>query len=471
MRTGSPKSIQETNRVSKKVTLILCLIAGILTSCARAPQPDSLVLVIIDTCRADRVGAIRGEYAVTPSLDAFADQAATFTRAYSHSPWTLPSVASLLTSQIPLNHGAGGHLGEFRSLPQEAVTLGEACRDAGLATAAVTNVQFLSTKFGLVQGFDHLDDYVPKSNIDTRRAAETTDAALSWLEQNGEGPFLLVVHYFDPHLVYDPPQPYRRRFAAAGYEERTKRRQFGLLGQIQKLRNGQLRLTPEDYVQLGSLYDGEVSYTDSEFGRLVQGLEDLGVASRAVVAVMSDHGEEFNEHGSLAHGHTQYDELLHVPLLIRAPGTVDGAIRIPDPVALKDVAPTLCDLIDIPIPPSFTGQSLVPFLQGGTMPPRPILSQGNMWGPEQVALRMGNWKVIVETVTAQPADTVEQSFKLFDLHGDPGEQRNLADENPEQLAAMLKQLDVLLSGRKTEGQEPALSEEDRKRLRSLGYVR
>ena len=456
--------------MTKKVVPIFCLIAGLLMSCSPAPRPDSIVLVIIDTCRADRLGADRGEFAMTPSLDAFADQAATFTRAYSHSPWTLPSIASIFTSQIPMRHGAGGRLGDFSSLSEEAVTLAEVCRDAGLATAAVTNVQFLSATFGMTQGFDHVDVHLPESNLNMRRATETTDLALSWVERNGDHPFLLLVHYYDPHLVYDPPQPYRRRFAASGNNE-AKKHLFGMFGQIQKLRDGVLDLTPEDYVRLGGLYDGEVSYSDAEFGRLVRGLEDLGVASRAVVAVMSDHGEEFNEHGSFEHGHTLYDELLHVPLLVRSPGRVHGALRISDPVALKDVAPTLCQLNDISTPPSFTGQSLAAALEGGTLPARAILSQGNMWGPEQVALRTGDWKVIVETVATELEGDGEKRFQLFDLHGDPGEQKNLAEDNPEQLAAMLEQLDELLSGQKAEGQEPALSEEERRRLRSLGYVR
>jgi choline-sulfatase len=456
--------------VSKKVAWLLPVIAGFLASCSPSPKPDSLVVVIIDTCRADHVGAKRGENEVTPFLDAFADQAASFTHAYSHSPWTLPSLASLFTSKIPMHHGAGGRLGEFRSLPQEAVTLAEVCREAGLRTAAVSNVQFLSPKYGTTQGFDHVDFIEAESNTDARRATGTTDAALSWLAQNGDQPFLLVVHYFDPHLVYDPPEPYRSRFAADGAGGKVNR-DFGKLSQIQQMRKGNLKLSPADYVWLGGLYDGEISYTDAEFGRFLQGLEETGTASRAVVTVVSDHGEEFNDHGSFEHGHTLYDELLHVPLLIRAPGTATDAARISGIVALKDVAPTLCELIDVPVSAEFTGRSLVPALSGGSLPPRPILSQGNMWGPEQAALRMGNWKVIVETIPGEQEETVAKRFKLFDLSEDPGEQKNIAEDHPERLAAMIEHLDKLLSEGKTEGQAPELSEKERERLRSLGYVR
>lgn len=453
--------------MSKKAVLLLLFVAGFLVSCSPSPKPDSIVLVIIDTCRADHVGAVRGENEVTPFLDDFAGQATVFTRAYSHSPWTLPSLASLFTSQVPMHHGAGGRLGELRSLPEEAVTLAEACRDAGLGTAAISNVQFLSTKYGTTQGFDHVDFVEHESNLDSRRAAETTDAALAWLASNGEQPFLLVVHYFDPHLVYDPPEPFRARFAAGGTGGKMNRN-FGQLSQIQQIRKGNLKLTPEDFVRLGGLYDGEISYTDAEFGRFLQGLEELGAASRAVVTVLSDHGEEFNDHGSFEHGHTQYDELLHVPLLIRAPGAASRAARITAPVALKDVGPTLCELIDVPTPPAFSGRSLVPAFTGGTLPSLPILSQGNMWGPEQAALRMGNWKVIVETVSGERE---EKSYKLFDLSEDPGEQRNLAEEHPARLAEMTAYLDGLLSSGKTEGDAPELSEKERERLRSLGYVR
>ncbi len=185
--------------------------------CARqeteAERP--LNVLVVDTLRADRLGCQGNDSGLTPAIDAAAAVGVRFSRANAHSPWTLPSIASLLTSRHPSRHRAGEKLGPFRfsTLPGDVPTLQQRFGDAGYRTAAVINVDFLSSAFGMTRGFNHVDFAASDSNSETRRAAPTTDAALGRLNELAGAPFFLLVHYFDPHLEYDPPAAYRRRHA------------------------------------------------------------------------------------------------------------------------------------------------------------------------------------------------------------------------------------------------------------------
>ena len=485
LASGEAPALLEPQRESLKRLIIVLLVATALIGGARlllcpgaARSSDSIVLVILDTVRADRLGCLGGRRGLTPELDRFAAGAAVFTAAYSHAPWTLPSVASLYTGELPETHGAGGHLGSFRSLGESARTLAEVCRDAGLETGAVVNVQFLTESFGMTQGFDDVDAYVPTTNLDVRKAGPTTDAALDWLERHHGRPFLLVVHYFDPHLVYDPPQPFRRSFADPRDRE-SGEYLFGVFGELQALRRGDIALANELLARLEALYDGEVAYVDHEFGRLLRGLERLGLDDRTVVGVVADHGEEFGDHGSFEHGHTLYDELLHVPLLVRAPNGVAGG-RSSAAVRLVDVAPTLLELIGLPPEPSFAGASLIPLLRGAQESDRPVLSMGNMWGPGGASLRQGDWKLVVDD-SASAVVPVEDPARaapslrsrLFHVGEDPGETTDLAGEHGRRrdamLADLLRTLNLAAAPRDP-GRDTELSDEERRRLRSLGYV-
>jgi arylsulfatase A-like enzyme len=472
MRHRTPSPTSSAALAARAATIaLLAAVAVSLGGCGERPrQPDSVVLVVLDTVRADRLGCLGGTRGLTPRLDGLADESTLFTAAYSHAPWTLPSVASLLTSRIPAGHGAGGRLGSFRSLGDDLATLPATMRDGGLVTGAIVNVQFLTERFGLTRGFAHVDAHVPTSNRDDRRAGPTTDAALAWLGEHGAGPFFLLVHYFDPHLLYDPPQPHRGRFAAPR-DRQAGGRTFGMFGELQALRRGEITLTADALERLEKLHDGEVAYVDAQVGRLLDGLARLGLDDRTVVCVVADHGEEFGDHGGFEHGHTLYDELLHVPLLLRVPGQ-EAPRRVDRAVPLIDVAPTLCTLVGLAPPAGFAGRDLAPLIAGEDGPARPVVSMGNMWGPGGVALRLGDWKLMVDRADAL-ADTAGATARLFHTGADPGEQHDLAGDEPGRARALLNALRHQLATARRDGGEPeapALTEQERRQLRSLGYV-
>jgi len=390
-----------------------------------APAGPNVVVIAIDTLRADALSSQGGRPGVSPRFDAFADSAARFGAAFAHAPWTLPSFSSLFTSLPPQAHGAGGNVHEgWRALDAAHTTIAEHFRDAGWSTHAIVNVDFLTDAFGTTQGFDDVDARISNDNHEVRRAGVTTDAALGWIDAAGAQPFFLLVHYFDPHAEYDPPPAWRARFAAEQDRESSAFR-FGAREHVVNHRNGRMPLDASTLSRARALYDGEVAYTDDEVGRLLDGLAARGLDARTIVVITSDHGEEFGEHGSWEHGHTHFDELLHVPLAIRAPGLAPRSVS--EPVGLVDVAPTLCSLAGLTPPASFRGRDLSSALRTGSpLPPiEGLVAYGNFWGAALESWREARWKRI-EGGTAP---------LLFDWVADPRERDDRAVAEPAALAA------------------------------------
>jgi arylsulfatase A-like enzyme len=430
----------------------------------RGPALDVL-LVLIDTLRADRLGCYGNPRGITPHIDRLAEEAVLFEAASAHAPWTLPSTASLLTARLPAQHGAGGRLGAFTGLDRAVPTLAGHFRAAGYATAAVVNVSFLGHDFGLARGFEHLDIQAFESNRKMRRADATTDAALAWLAEPRAGrPFFLLVHYFDPHAVYDPPQPFRARFALEP-DRQDQGFVFGTRDQMVALRAGRLELDAAALRRAEALYDGEVAFTDAELGRLFAGLVDLGLDARTAVVLTADHGEEFLDHGGFEHGHTLYGELVHVPLLIRAPGLAPA--RAAAGVGLIDVGPTLCELAGLPPLPGASGTSLLALLAdpGAQDADRPVLAHGNFWGPPLSSWRRGPEKLV------RNAPGAARALELYRWREDPLEQRDLAPAEAQraaELAAELERLEAALE--RGAGAPVTLDGEGAAELGELGYL-
>lgn len=444
-----------------------CLGAGLAVAACSAPEPPpsvlppSVLLVIADTLRADKLGCYGNETALTPFLDAFADESVLFEHASSHAPWTLPSTASLLTSLYPQQHGAGGRLGAFTRLDPSVRTLASVLADAGYRTASIVNVAFLGETFGLTAGFQHVDAKYYETNREVRTAEETTDAALAWLGEHADEPFFLLVHYFDAHAVYDPPQPFRRRFAAPEDRENDEF-VFGTREQMVRLRMGQLELEPQLIQRAEHLYDGEIAYMDGQIGRLLDGLGGLGLAESTVTVFTSDHGEEFLDHGGFEHGHSLYRELTDVPLIVRQ-GTRFEPRRVPAPVRHIDVAPTVCELVGLSTPPAFMGTPLTPALEGRAGEGRDALAHGNFWGPPLASLRSGEHKLIV----GADGETLE----LYRWTADSREQHDLAPEAATVAGSLHEQLDArvraLDAGERIDADVPQAL---RAELQALGYA-
>ncbi|MFQ5804978.1 MAG: sulfatase [Phycisphaerae bacterium] len=448
----------------------LAALALPLASCSRQPEAKdtprrSVLLIILDTVRVDKLGCYGGQLGATPRIDELAATGVRFDQAYSHAPWTLPACASILTSLYPPQHGAGGHLPieKLRKLPDPVRTVAECFRDHGYATAAVINVDFLTGSFGMTQGFTDVDFEVYPSNVQVRPARPTTDAALAWLESHRDQPFFLMVHYFDPHLLYAPPPQYRQRFAAP--EDRDDNSWvFGTRRQIAGYRQGLVHFDDATVRRAERLYDGEVAYTDHEVGRLLDEMEQLGLANSTIVALTADHGEEFLDHGGFEHGHTLYEELVHVPLIIRAgKGTVGR--RVSSVVGHVDLAPTLCELAGVEPDPAFVGKSLVSLMNGVVDEDHPIVFQGNFWGRPLRGWLQGGYKLI---------RSANGSDKLFNLVADPREQADLHSIDPERTRRMAQELDLALMKMfaHVRGEDSAveLSPEELRRLQVLGYL-
>ena len=424
-------------------------------------QPDVL-LIITDTTRADRFGCYANELGITPNLDKLAESGIRFTNANSHAPWTLPAVASLFTSNPPVIHCAGGAIGKFTSLSDRVTTLAEVFKNTGYKTGAVMNVFFLSDKFGLTRGFEYVDYFKGTTNTKMRSAASTTDAALKWLKSVGDKPYFMVVHYFDPHLIYLPPDEFRAKFADP-LDRGSDCLKFGNQDDMTSVRRNETRLDEATIKRLEKLYNGEVAYVDREVGRLLDFVRKPGSKRQTIIVVTADHGEEFFDHGSFEHGHTVYQELLHVPLIMAGLDIPKGMV-VDQLVGLVDVAPTLCDLAGVEIPADFSGQTLLPAMEGSPLLERAVLSEGNMWGPSLFSLNEGKHKLI----------RLPSGYCLYDLENDPGERNNLLLSKPEIASAMTKNLTLLLEKlalrNSASGNAVTLTPEERERLCALGYL-
>lgn len=428
------------------------------------PQPKlNVLLIVVDTLRADRLGCYGSDLGATPNIDALAAESVRFEHAYAHAPWTLPSFASLLTSLPPPRHGAGGQLGQFRPMAGAVRTVAECFTAAGYATCGVVNVDFLSNVFGVTRGFTELDFEAYGNNSQVRNATRTTDAALKWLGTSGKRPFFLMVHYFDPHLVYDPPAKYRKEFAAPEDQNDTSW-VFGTLEQVIAYRQGKISFDAPTISRAEKLYNGEVAYTDHEVGRLLDGLAQMRLTDSTIVVFTSDHGEEFLDHGGFEHGHSLYNELMHVPLCIRAPGGPQPDV-IGTAVGLMDVAPTLCALTDVTADPAFAGRNLLKLIDGTEPAARPIVMEGNFWGPPFRGWLCDGYKLI----------DGPRGISLFNVQADPGEKTPLNQAEPDRLQRMFE--DLRLAFREMAALAPGqtapvqLSPAELERLRSLGYIR
>ncbi|MBN1826598.1 MAG: sulfatase [Candidatus Eisenbacteria bacterium] len=443
------------------------LLASLFLSCGggeKAPLRGA-VLILIDTCRYDDVGARTEAGPVTPNLDAFTERAVRFTRASSPAPWTLPSVASLLTGLYPTSHGAAGRYPEFSRLRDEVTTLPERLRAAGFRTAAFVNVAFLDPVLGLDRGFD-LYDYVPGANLTIRRAGETFDEAIRWLDENREEPFFLLIHLFDPHMDFDPPEPFRTRFLET-YDWEMEPPFTG----VERWKKERM-VTPEIRDFARTLYRAEIAAVDEGCGRFFEWMDGAGLMDETVVVVTADHGEEFWDHGRFEHGHSLYEELLHVPLLLRAGNRFKPA-EVDRRVGLVDVMPTLLDVLgeEDGGEGDLDGESLAPLIEGKAPDgPRYRFAESLLYGQE--------WKAVIGERYKFSYNEEQRRMALFDLLIDPGEKQDLAETDEEIVKEMA---DLLLAwfrgqlertgGSLRGGEVVDMEEEVVEKLRSLGYIR
>ena len=436
------------------VTLVAVLLAG----CAPpgGATPD-LILVVMDTTRADRLGVYGNPESPSPRLDELARDGTVYGNAWSTASWTLPSHASIFTGLYPSAHGARitpdvdqDSLGENPPrLSSSAVTLAELLLDAGYHTAAIASAGWLAPEFGLLQGYQ-LQDAV---NLRSLPANEVTDRAIAWLQGIPDGePFHLMVNYFDPHDPAPPPG-FHGRESLEPIEPPALDAERGAV-----LSDGQRAAYLDRY-------DGSIRFLDFHVGRLLDALRAAGRFDDAIIVVTADHGEHFGEHGAMGHGAWLYEEVLHVPLIVRMPGGRDAGARVDDPVSLVDLLPLVAREIGLPVPEGV--EDHLPGAREIVLAeeyPTALLKKifGARLDRDLVAGIRWPWKLIVSSAGGS---------ELYRLDEDPDESTPL--ENPDVEREMIVEIEQTLRSLARTAPDPdaePMSPELEIRLRELGYI-
>jgi len=423
----------------------------------------NVVVVLVDTLRADAVGPRDGGTSLTPRLDALGAEGLVFTQAVAQSSWTLESVSSLMTGLHPRAHGARGRAdrsqgsAEWGVLGDDVVTWAEAAARAGITPIGVSANPLVSRGTNLAQGFETFRE-LPWSaeGRNWPDAAAVNDAFLAWLRTHGDYRFVAYLHYMEPHDPYTPPDP---PAAPAGVRPAIAR------GWVRDAANhiNWARATPlsdDEIAHLRDRYRREVSAWDASLGTLLDGLRSAGLLARTILLVTSDHGEEFQEHGRLTHGSHLYEETVRVPLVLHGPGIPAG--RRDEPVQGIDLFPTLARLLGIAPGPGLPGHDL---LAGGTSPRSAVLETSRGIGPDGarvdlVAVRTARWKLVEAPSLARR--------ELYDLANDPSERADRTASAGE-LAELGAELERWRVATRPAADAPAADVADR--LRALGYTR
>jgi choline-sulfatase len=426
---------------------------------AVAATPPNVILITLDTVRADRMGFLGSKRGLTPNLDALARQSVVFTRAYSQVPLTAPSHATILTGTYPQFN----QVTDFQiPLAQELPYAPEILRTHGYHTAAFVGAIILDPTARFAPGFDRgFDTYdagfrawhsgEDRYHTTERRGGEVVAHALAWLNQHPRGPFFIWIHLYDPHHPYDPPEPYKSKYASAPY-------------------------------------DGEIAYTDSAVGKFLSQLRARGLYDNSVIAVMADHGEALGDHGEDTHGIFLYDETIHVPLVIKLPGAAAlgkaparkaaATKRISDPVELVDVLPTILQAVKIPVPPEVQGESLLGML---TPKPAPAKSAEAIaatsldrpaYAETDYPHRAYGWSSLRALRAGKYLYIKAPRQELYDQSADPKAEHDLSSASTAVTGTLAAQLDAFRQKTSSSREVPAsvVDPEAQEKLAALGYV-
>ena len=482
--------------------------------------PQGVILIWADALRWDHLKAYGYSRETAPVLSRMAAEGALFHDCLSQATWTLPSTCALITSLYVTTHGV---MDDFRdTLPVTATIMPEVFHDAGYATLSFSSNWFTGRYFNMHQGVDELHEYEsldwakPNSN---KTAREYVNRLLGWLEAHREVPFFVFLHVYDPHAPYEPYPPYDTLWANSARKKEhemhfERAKEFIVSPERIKSRRPLVKelekagIDPDYFISLyKDWYDGSIRGMDTEIGRILERLEELGLDEKTLVIFISDHGEEFLDHGGMSHATTVYSEQTHVPLIVRWPGVVPEGAEVFETVRTIDLMPTILELCHLPVPEGVQGQSLVPLLikarrtsSGSTASgDRNAASSTGQWrnepavselllservkkahpevlaeyGGSSYAIILDGWKLNYYT---QPIEG-HPEYELYDHRKDPLDKVNLADKHPEivkRLAEELKawkEMATAASLTPDSELEKKLSSQELEHLRSLGYIK
>ncbi len=458
-------------------------------------RPNVLIYTI-DTLRADHASLYGYSRNTTPFLKKLGASGIVFDNAQAQATWTKPSIASLMTSLYSFTHGI---VSDADTIPAGSATLAAQLRTAGYVTASIVSTPFVGRATGLDRGFDYMLEYpVVLRQVNARTDRATDSAALNrvvfpWLDRHHDEPFFLYAHATDPHAPYDPPPPFESVFAKPAetstfereYASFKTNHEYGGGAVINRAMCEKAGIDPDRFIhQAENRYDGEVLRNDSSFELLIKKLRQLGVLDNTLIIVLSDHGEEFWDHGWTAHGHSVYEELTHVTLMMWNPALFPKPRRISEPVQLIDVMPTVLDLLALKTPPVAEGQSLVPLARGQEFKRRGLVLSSKFAAVRPEGLVPENstdsfsiidsqWTFIYRNKAAKAGI---KKVELYDRKTDPAEQHDLSAQHPDdvekKIATLTQWIDAQNKLRQVIGHTGTsqLDQRTLERLRSLGYL-
>jgi len=434
-----------------------------LSGCADAPAPRNLILISIDTLRADRLGSYGYARPTSPNLDAEVTRGVLFEDATAVSSWTFPSHASMFTGLYP---GRSGATELKRPIRADVPSLAGWLAERGYETGAIVS-STLFKGYGLERGFATLELVDPGGP----EPSLVTQKSLEWLaarQSPRAAPFFFLIHYLDPHSDYASMPEFEAQFVEP-YEGQAD----GSSEQLFRHVSGSLRFDAADARHLSNLYDAGVRQQDEELGKLFRYLREGGFLEDTLVVLTSDHGEEFLEHGNVMHGLQHHEESVRIPLVFLGP-EIPAGVRLATPVSQIDIMPTCLDWLGLEAPPDLDGLSLLPLWSrpGAELPERPLLMEGDRDPPgptarvmvtgDDLAVRRGRWKLFF--------DPTSGAVRLFDIAADAGERTDLAAQHPEVVEQLSADLARLLERRITSDAAAPLDASDLEKLRELGYA-
>ena len=425
-------------------------LSGCQTDRALSAPPHNVLLISYDTLRADHLGLYGYQRDTSPELDRFGQSAVVFDNAISQSASTYPSHMSLFQSR----HAS--------RVVAEAPMLAQILNAAGYATAGFTGGGNVSKSFGFDRGFGVYEEVAHREGLE-----ELMPKFQSWVRDHRDVPFFVFLHTYDVHHPYDPPEPFQSMFLSEYEGEVTGPSTGTWLNKIRRIGafadfEGEVVLSAEDREKIRALYDGGVRYADGYLKQIFGLLAELSIWDDTIVIFLSDHGEEFWEHGSVLHSFTVFQEVIRVPLIFKLPNQRRGGTRVEQQVRLLDVAPTVLDLLDIPKPETMLGQSLVPAIEGGS-------------NAVVAVSEMERFKSLIEAPLKLIVDSSARELTLFDLSTDPGETTDISKDHVDTTRRLYRQLTTELDSAEFSevsgiaGELPT-DEALVDQLRALGYV-
>ncbi len=438
--------------------LVTALLGTLLLWKGAREKPANVLLVVVDTLRADRLGCYGWQEETSPNIDALASGGVLFEKMICPVPQTLPSFCTLLTGTYPLTHGV--RVNGIFSLPERAVTMAEIFKEGGYQTAAFIAGFPIDSRFGTNQGFDtYFEEMRSERPMQGLKKGEdgtfnwsghstpnfentadiVTDEALRWLADRDDRPFFMMVHYFDPHHDYAPPEKFRAAFPHP--------------------------------------YSGEVAFTDDQLGRLISELDRLGLSDDTLVVFTADHGECLGEHGRYFHQGQLSDAALHVPFVLRFPGRLPENRRIQGNCHSVDVMPTILEAVGLPLPTTFEGESLVPAFEKGSTESPPCYFE-SMYGKLEIknglsrqGMTHGAWKFVYNRLEEPGTGRVLQGIELYNLAEDPEELSNVEGKYPEVRSRLHGVLQTFLADHPEAEADPFVPDQGTvNKLKSLGYL-